>query len=153
MTSAKNPSKAKAAVKVKPPTCPKCGDKNTIKSGMVDSEQRWKCKECRYQYTRVKPRGRPLWQKSLAVFLYSYGISLHAIAKIFDIQPSTVLKWVRTYAQDHVHMPELSHVKIMESVDLINHLKDSLNTGSSKLFISIDDSVFKENTGISITQR
>jgi insertion element IS1 protein InsB len=139
--------------KPKPPSCPKCGDKSTIKSGSVDGEQRWKCKQCKYQYTRIKPRGRPLWQKSLAVFLYSYGISLHAIARIFDIQPSTVLKWVKTYAQDHVHTPELSNVKIMDSTDLANHFKDALNAGSPKLFISIDDSIFKENTGIAISQR
>src|SRR4051812_11428347 len=83
-----------------PPRCPKCAHRHTIRSGMVQGEQRWKCKSCAYQFTRLVPRGRPLWQKSLVVFLYSYGVSMHTIAKIFHVQPSTVLKWVRLYAQD-----------------------------------------------------
>src|SRR5579864_8110537 len=91
-------TRKKRAKKPAPP-CPKCGHKYAIRSGAVENKQRWKCKSCFYQYTRIAPRGRPLWQKSLVVFLYSYGVSMHEISRIFQVQPSTVLKWVRLYAR------------------------------------------------------
>jgi transposase-like protein len=148
MSSVKSTKKEKT--QDKPPVCPKCRNKHTIKSGMVQGEQRWKCKECSFQYTRIIPRGRPVWQKSLAVFLYSYGVSLHAIARMFDVQASTVLKWVRIYAKDHNVTPENGSIKMLNLAEMGAHLKDATDNNSSTLFISINDEIFKEGAGIAI---
>jgi len=145
----KMPQKKKQVV----PPCPKCGRKQAIKSGKVQNEQRWKCKSCAYQYTRSAPRGRPLWQKSLVVFLYSYGMSLHAIAKIFHVQPSTVLKWVRIYAQDYHHKPEAGDILMMGLNDMRQHLKKNTGQNAGTLCIAIDDVTFKKNLGITITKQ
>jgi transposase-like protein len=145
---AKGPKK-----KAAPPRCPKCAHKHTIKSGMVQGEQRWKCKQCAYQYTRIAPRGRPIWQKSLAVFLYSYGVSMHSIGKIFHIQPSTVLKWVRSYAKDFRASHETGDIAFMELSDMRPFLKDAANQHSGMLLIAIDDETFKKSLGITISQR
>lgn len=136
----------------KQPNCPKCKDKSIIKNGLVHGEQRWKCKSCQYQYTRIIKRGRPIWQKSLVVFLYSYGVSMHTIAKIFDVRPSTVLKWTRAYAQDHIHIPEENHVHIMDAKEMQNHLQESLED-SSMLFIAINDALFKDSKAIAVSKR
>jgi transposase-like protein len=134
-------------------SCPKCKNKSIIKSGMVQGEQRWKCKACSYQFTRIVQRGRPLWQKSLVVFLYCYGVSLHAIAKIFDVQPSTVLKWVKLYAKDYTHTPEISNVHIMSLAEMQDIIQNNINNDPSTLFISINDAIFKNGAGISITKQ
>jgi transposase len=134
-------------------SCPKCKDRNIIKSGFVGGDQRWKCKACSYQYTKTEKRGRPLWQKSLVVFLYSYGVSLHAIARIFDVQPSTVFKWVKHYAKDHVHTPEDNHVNIIGLGDMPGLISKNIINDPSMLCISISDSIFKDGTGIAITKR
>lgn len=133
-------------------SCPKCSAKTVIKSGLVNGEQRWKCKECTYQYTRTKKRGRPLWQKSLVVFLYSYGVSMHAIARIFDVQPSTILKWVREYAKDHVHKPENSDVHIMTLAEMQSLMQKNVSNDQSMLCISINDDIFKDGAGIIINK-
>jgi len=140
-----------------PPSCPKCGGKKSIRSGMVAGQQRWKCKPCDYQYTRLSPRGRPIWQKSLVVFLYSYGVSMHAIAHIFHVQPSTVLKWVRTYAKDYRPTTESGDISMADLSDVQRYLKkvSTHKSGqkSGTLCIAIGDATFRKNLGITITQR
>lgn len=135
------------------PWCPRCGHRHTIRSGYIQGEQRWKCKACAYQYTRLAPRGRPLWQKSLVVFLYSYGVSLHAIARIFHVQPSTVLKWVRSYARDHTGAPEKGQVLFMDLEDMRLHLKHAASSELPTLWIAINDELFKKSLGITIESR
>lgn len=145
--------KKKTSIKKKTiaPRCPKCGYRESIKSGQVQGEQRWKCKSCAYQYTRIAPRGRPLWQKSLVVFLYSYGVSMHAIARIFHVQPSTVLKWVRTHGTQAYPTPE-GALRIMELKDMPKLLKQA-GQDANMLCIAINDATFKKGTGITISRR
>src|SRR5262249_59691309 len=57
--------------------CPKCTHPHVVKAGMARGKQRWLCRGCGYQFTCTTPRGRPLWQKSLAVFLYCHGVSMN----------------------------------------------------------------------------
>jgi len=120
---------------------------------MVQGEQRWKCKECAYQFTKTEKRGRPLWQKSLVVFLYSNGVSMNAIARIFDVRPSTVLKWVRVYAKDHVHKPEENNVHIVDLAQMQNLMQQNIKENPSMLCIAISDEIFKDGAGIAISKR
>ena len=86
--------------------CPKCTHEHVVKAGKVKDKQRWRCRACGYQFTRITPRGRPLWQKSLAVFLYCHGVSMNALSKMFGVRASSVLKWIRGYATTHGAKPE-----------------------------------------------
>ena len=79
-------------------SCPRCQHSHFVKNGHV--KQRYKCKDCNYQWTENhKRRGRPLAEKALAVFLYCHGLSMNAIAKMLGASPSTILDWVRHFAQ------------------------------------------------------
>jgi transposase-like protein len=81
--------------------CPRCAHRHVVKSGKVGSTQHWLCRGCGYQFTRTTPHGRPLWQKSLAVFLYCHGVSMNALGKMLGVRASSVLKWIRRYAITH----------------------------------------------------
>jgi transposase-like protein len=132
--------------------CPKCGHDHVIKSGKVRGEQRWKCRECSYQFTRETPRGRPLWQKSLAVFLYCHGVSMNALARMFDVQPSTVMKWVRYSTNDQPGKPEPAGVvTVMDFEEMWKHLKGSRpEENDGRLWIAIYDKDINGNLGLSI---
>jgi transposase-like protein len=146
----RNTKRSKKTIKkIPPPPCPKCGHKAAIRSGRVQQEQRWKCKECNYQYTRIAPRGRPAWQKSLVVFLYNSGMSMHAIASIFHVQPSTILKWLRIYGKEYPAVQETGNVLTMELGDMQKHLKKRRK--ERLLCIAIDASDFRRNLGITLT--
>jgi transposase-like protein len=38
--------------------------------GIVAGQQRWRCKQCRYQFTRLEGRGTPEPTKRAAISLY-----------------------------------------------------------------------------------
>jgi len=68
-----------------------------MKNGKIREKQRYKCRECGYNFVigdereKVKPEG-----KALAVLLYSTGKASYGfIAKLFNVSRTTVLKWIR----------------------------------------------------------
>ncbi|MYK17384.1 IS1 family transposase, partial [Candidatus Poribacteria bacterium] len=46
--------------------CPRCKREDAVKNGKVRGSQRYKCKACGFQFTRLTTRGRPPWQRALA---------------------------------------------------------------------------------------
>ncbi len=88
--------------------CPRCQHTHFVKNGYVNAKQRYKCKNCQYQWTRTTPRGKPQAHKTLTVLLYCHGISMNAISKLFGIHVTTVLAWIRTSAKKHAPKPTLS---------------------------------------------
>ena len=59
--------------------CYKCGSKQIVKNGKVFGWQRYKCKECGYQFTKNAPAGKPLHIKLLAHTMYSAGFSMQPL--------------------------------------------------------------------------
>jgi hypothetical protein len=76
---------------------------------------------------------------------------MHAIARIFHVQPSTVLKWVRSYSKDYHYPPQAGDVMLMELRDMQRYLKGS-GSDSGTLCIAIKDETFKKNLGITISK-
>ena len=133
-------------------SCPKCAHPHIVTSGNVRGTQRWLCRGCRDQFTRTTPRGRPLWQQSLAVFLYCHGISMNALGKMFGVRPSSVLKWIRHYATTHAAKPEPTGKAIVLELDEMWHYlqKNAGNSGSGKLWIALQANCWTGNVGVVI---
>jgi transposase len=135
-------------------TCPKCAHQHVVKSGKVGGTQRWLCRGCGYQFTRTTPRGRPLWQKSLAVFLYGHGVSMNALGRMFGVRASSVLKWIRRSATEHDVKPSpRGKAVVMELDDMWHFLpKNVANSGSGKLWIVLQASSWTGSVGVVIKQ-
>ncbi len=86
-------------------SCPRCQNKDFVKNGFVNENQRYRCKRCRYQWTRTTPRGHPVRHKRLSVLLYCHGISMNVISKLFDVSVPAVLKWIRAFAKKQAPNP------------------------------------------------
>lgn len=66
----------------------------------MNGHQRYKCKDCRYQFTDTPPRGVPVAMRKLAVILYGLcGVSMQKISKLFGVSKVAVLKWMRAEAK------------------------------------------------------
>jgi transposase-like protein len=76
-----------------PPCCPQCGSQRLIRFGFVTGKQRWRCKRCRYQFTRLEGHGTPEPTKRAAVSLYGYGLSFNAVARLLGTPAQSVLRW------------------------------------------------------------
>ena len=79
------------------PKCKNCNNEKTVKSGFVRGKQRYKCKECGYNFVEgdARTNERIAAKKAMCVILYSLGKgSYNMLAKIFDTWPSLVYRWI-----------------------------------------------------------
>ena len=134
--------------------CPQCTHPHVVKAGKAKGTQRWLCRGCGYQFTRTTPRGRPLWQKSLAVFLYCHGVSMNALGKMFGVRASSVLKWIRRFATEHAAKPDPAGKAIILEVDEMWHFlkKNGTSSGSGRLLIVIQATSLTGSVGVVMQQ-
>ena len=73
--------------------CRKCQSTDFVKNGHINKKQRYKCKDCDYQWTENhKHQGRPLAKGASAVFLYCHGLSMSA-----DVSSESLLSFLRKW--------------------------------------------------------
>ena len=115
-------------------TCKKCHSRNYVKSGHTRGPQRYKCKECGYQFTETKSRGIHPALKSFAIVLYAYcGLSMGKIARLYKVSTVAVLKWIRTAALEvkPVNSVASSGIVMIDEVwHFLNGKKQSLDLES-----------------------
>lgn len=80
------------------PSCPRCDAQNVIKSGVVKSRQRFKCKSCHYFFT-VEKLGKQVDNYTVikALQLYIEGVSYREIERLLGISHVSVMNWVKKY--------------------------------------------------------
>ena len=133
--------------------CRKCQSTHFVKNGHINEKQRYKCKKCDSQWTENhKHRGRPLEERALAVFLYCHGLSMNAISKMLDTAPSTLLKWIRNFSNQHAHPPEpQTDAVVLELDEMWHYLKEKkTNSGSGRRFVVIPENSSHGNVVIEI---
>ena len=133
--------------------CPRCKRKDAVKNGKVRGSQRYKCNGCGFQFTRQTTRGRPPWQRALAVFLYCRGVSISDIARMFSVAPSTIFKWIRKFGSEYTPLPETTTdgAILLDANEITKYLKkQSENSESGKIFVVIPEDVSSENVVVGI---
>lgn len=105
------------------PPCPKCQSIEVVKNGKVQGKQKDKCNSCSLQFTRLTPRGRPAQEKAMAVTLYTQGLSIRAIARLIEVSPSAVLKWIKTFAKTHYEKPAPGDAILVELDEMWHYIK------------------------------
>ena len=138
------------------PPCPKCQSIEVVKNGKVQRKQRYKCKSCSLQFTRLTPRGRPAQEKAMAVTLYTLGLSIRAIARLIGVSPTAVLKWIKTFAKTHYEKPAPGDAIIVELDEMWHYLGSKKTSyGSGKLIVEKLESLLTGNVeeGIRVRYR
>lgn len=125
------------------PDCPKCNSSRIIKNGTVSGKQRYLCKECGLQFTRTSSRGRPATEKALAVTLYTLGLSLNTIARLFHVSTPAVLRWVRHFTEKTYEKPQPAEAVIIELDEMWHYIKSkktNFGYGNSTVVILVNSS-------------
>ena len=138
------------------PPCPKCQSIEVVKNGKVQGKQRYKCKSCSLQFTRLTPRGRPAQERAMAVTLYTLGLSIRAIARLIGVSPTAVLKWIKTFAKTHYEKPAPGDAIIVELDEMWHYLGSKKTSyGSGKLIVEKLESLLTGNVeeGIRVRYR
>ena len=133
--------------------CPRCKGEDAVKNGKARGNQRYKCKACGFQFTRLTTRGRPPWQRALAVFLYCRGVSISTVARMFSVSPSTIFKWIRKFGSERTPLPESTAdgAVLLDENEIAQYLeKQSGSSESGKIFVVIPEDVLSENVIVGI---
>ena len=120
-------------------TCKHCNSTKIVKNGLVREKQRYKCKDCDYNFVEGDARTSQsvVVKKALAVILYSLGkASYGMIGKIFGVDRSLIYRWIAEEANlipEPVISGSISEMEFDEMWHFIGSKKTSY--GSSKPWI------------------
>jgi transposase-like protein len=122
------------------PECKNCKSSSIVKSGFVREKQRFKCKDCGYNFVVGDERTneRIVALKSLCVLLYSLGKgSYNMMGKLFGRNRSLIYRWIRE-AGLNADEPTLDGEIVEIEFDEMWHFVQSKKTefGSSKPLIA-----------------
>lgn len=116
--------------------CPKCASERIMKNGRHLERQRFRCKDCGFQFTRDTPRGRPATEKAMAILRYTLGLSFNAIARIYGVATSTVMRWVRDFAEKTYEKPSPGEAVIIELDEMWHYLHSKKQTMALESLLS-----------------
>ena len=106
--------------------CKNCGSEHAVKNGRVRGKQRYRCKECSFNFVEgdARTNEKIAAKKAMLVLLYSLGkASFNLLARIFDTWPSQVYRWV---LQEGLSLPEQkvsAAIKEMEFDEMWHFIK------------------------------
>jgi len=116
--------------------CIKCGSEETMKNGHHHERQRFKCKNCGYQFTKEHSASKSPRTKCLAIMLFHSGLSLRSIASIVHVSAPCVLNWVREFSVTGYKKPKPqgSILVTLDEMWQFLHSKKA-NSGHEKHFV------------------
>ena len=117
--------------------CLKCSSDNICKNGRMYGMQRYKCKDCNYNYTK----GRNCKDKSLKRFaleLYLEGLGFRSIGRLIKVSHVSVCNWVKQYGQS-LDLLQNDHKICLTEIDEMHSYVGSKKTlaGSGLLLIDM----------------
>lgn len=78
--------------------CPNCDSDRYVKSGIVNDRQRYKCKDCGYNFTVFKEGKRISdYYVNKAIQLYLEGLTYREIERLLGVSHVSVMNWVKKY--------------------------------------------------------
>ena len=97
--------------------CPRCNNTEKVKNGIVRALQRYKCKNCGFNFTVEKRSNQyPKSIRKKAFQLYLEGMGFRSIGRILEVSNVTVLNWIRSFGEEVQSLQ--SESKEIEMVEL-----------------------------------
>ena len=118
--------------------CPRCQNNHIIKSGIINSKQRYLCKKCNYFFT-VNKIGKKIdnYYVTKALQLYLEGLSFREIERIIGVSHVTVSNWVKTFnIKKPSHANYHPTYKILSHLELIEYLKNKEQLSGAGMIIT-----------------
>lgn len=129
--------------------CQRC-DGDCVKNGFQSGKPRLKCKVCGFQFVTVRSH-KPQWVKELAIQLYQSRMTIRGIAKVLQVSPPTILKWLRDLGPKTVEKPIVEKVRTIQ-IDEVWHYLGEKNEkfGYGSLLILIQSESLTGKSAIAV---
>ena len=122
--------------------CPNCNSEHFVKSGVINKRQRYKCKDCGYNFT-VNKLGKKIddYYVNKALQLHLEGLTYREIERILGISHVTVMNWVKKHNIKRPHNPNYHPTyKILNAQELGVYFSNPENvTGSGTIVTELGD--------------
>ena len=80
--------------------CPKCQSAQKVKNGRVLDRQRYKCKDCGFNYSvEIRGMDKDSSTKRFALSMYLEGLGFRSISRLLKVSHVSVINWVKLYGQ------------------------------------------------------
>jgi transposase-like protein len=118
--------------------CPKCSSEKIFKFGIVRNKQRYKCKDCSFNFTTSEPRGKPNELKIKALQLYLEGLGLRAIGRVLGVSQVSILNWIKKFGDNLPTASKPEKVEVMELDEMWHFVgKKNGKGGYGSLFVAL----------------
>ena len=95
--------------------CPKCKRIEKVKNGFIRGLQRYRCKECAYNYTvEQKSTASSPSKKRLALEMYLEGLGFNSIGRILKVSHVSVLNWIESFGKNAESIRSEKEVEVIE---------------------------------------
>ncbi|GGE07829.1 IS1/IS1595 family N-terminal zinc-binding domain-containing protein [Psychroflexus salis] len=118
--------------------CPQCQSSQLVKSGIINKRQRYKCKNCNYNFT-VNKIGKKIDQYYVtkALQLYLEGLTYREIERIIGVSHVSVMNWVRKYNIHKVQNTDYHPTyKILNQSELSIYFSKPENTKGAGMIVT-----------------
>jgi len=103
--------------------CTKCNSENKVKNGIIKGIQRYKCKECGFNYTvELKSTAKPLEIRKFGLMLYLEGLGLQSISRLLNVSHVAVIKWIKKYGEQLKELKTDKPVRIIELDEIHSYI-------------------------------
>ena len=117
--------------------CPKCQSSTCVKDGIVQGEQRYRCKGCSYRHT-VKERGLGADKKRQALELYLEGLGFRSIGRFLRCSHVAVYNWIKSYGTAIEDIRSNTGVEVIEMDEMHTYIGSKKTiVGSGLLLIDM----------------
>ena len=98
--------------------CPKCKSDQSKKNGFRRGKQSYRCKNCGCQYVEnPKPKGYLPEVKQLCLKMYLNGMGFRAIARVTEIDHTTIMRWVEEAGESLPDEPQDEEIPEITEID------------------------------------
>ncbi|ARK12371.1 IS1 family transposase [Fibrella sp. ES10-3-2-2] len=114
--------------------CPKCQSTTAVRNGIIAGRQRFRCKQCTYNFTVDKVgRSTSTYYVVKALQLYLEGISLREIERLLGVSHVSVMNWIKKYQikvpENMVYNPTYTIVNHSELTDYMSKPENIAGAG------------------------
>jgi transposase-like protein len=131
--------------------CPKCESQHYVKAGFNHNRQRYKCKDCKYQFTQTTDKNNT--KRAFALYLYVVGLSMNAIGRMLKVEPSTILYWVKNFALKTYEKPTPQGEVIIELDEMWHFTLKKTRSGCGRHTVELPASLWIGNAEIEVLKR
>jgi transposase len=119
--------------------CKRCGSSQYVKNGIVAEKQRYKCKNCQYNFREGDRRTHEkiVAKKALCILLYAMAKgSFRILGRILNTDHTLVYRWIRKFGEALPEPMVSGEITEMEFDEMWHFIKQKKrNSGSSKRLI------------------